>query len=143
MTGTNFYKKALKNEINSKFGTNGKIIQTMDDINFSDNLFYNGKYYFNIKDIFDKNKNNLNFNLENRKLLKQIDNKFLEENIGKNRNNSSNNKNYNFKNNNSLNEGTNDNKWIDLKKLGKNKNNKIQKPQSGINPSSLLSSLEK
>ena len=143
LTGTNFYKKALKNEINSKFGTNGKIIQTMDDINFSDNLFYNGKYYFNIKDIFDKNKNNLNFNLENRKLLKQIDNKFLEENIGKNRNNSSNNKNSNFKNNNSLNEGTNDNKWIDLKKLGKNKNNKIQKPQSGINPSSLLSSLEK
>ncbi len=143
LTGTNFYKKALKNEINSKFGTNGKIIQTMDDINFSDNLFYNGKYYFNIKDIFDKNKNNLNFNLENRKLLKQIDNKFLEENIGKNRNNSSNNKNSNFKNNNSLNEGTNDNKWIDLKKLGKNKNNKMQKPQSGINPSSLLSSLEK
>ena len=143
LTGTNFYKKALKNEINSKFGTNGKIIQTMDDINFSDNLFYNGKYYFNIKDIFDKNKNNLNFNLENKKLLKQIDNKFLEENIGKNRNNSSNNKNSNFKNNNSLNEGTNDNKWIDLKKLGKNKNNKIQKPQSGINPSSLLSSLEK
>jgi len=143
LTGTNFYKKSLKNEINSKYGTNGKIIQTMDDINFSDNLFYNGKYYFNIKDIFDKNKNNLNFNIENRKLLKQIDNKFLEENIGRNRNNSSNNKNANFKNNNSLNEGTNDNKWIDLKKLGKSKNNKMQKPQSGINPSSLLSSLEK
>ena len=143
LTGTNFYKKSLKNEINSKYGTNGKIIQTMDDINFSDNLFYNGKYYFNIKDIFDKNKNNLNFNIENRKLLKQIDNKFLEENIGRNRNNSSNNKNANFKNNNSLNEGTNDSKWIDLKKLGKSKNNKMQKPQSGINPSSLLSSLEK
>ena len=57
--------------MNPKLGSNKKLIQAMEDINFSDNLFYNGKYYFNIKDIFDKNKNNLNFNLENRKLLKQ------------------------------------------------------------------------
>ena len=144
LTGNNFYKKALKNDANSKYGSsNGKIIQTMDDINFSDNLFYNGKYYFNIKDIFDKNKNNLNFNIENRKLLKQIDNKLMEENIGRNRNNSSNNKNGQIKNNNSLNDGANDNKWVDLKKIGKNKTNKITKPQSGINPSTLVSSLEK
>lgn len=53
LTGNNFYKKPLKSDI-IKFGSNKKIIQTMDDINFSDNLFYNGKYYFNIKDILKK-----------------------------------------------------------------------------------------
>ena len=142
LTGNSFYKKSSK-DVNSKYGSsNGKIIQTMDDINFSDNLFYNGKYYFNIKDIFDKNKNSLNFNIENRKLLKQIDNKLLEDNLGRNRNNSSSNKNRLIKTNNSLNDGGND-KWVDLKKIGKNKNNKITKPQSGLNPSPLISSLEK
>jgi hypothetical protein len=142
LTGNSFYKKSSK-DVNSKYGSsNGKIIQTMDDINFSDNLFYNGKYYFNIKDIFDKNKNSLNFNIENRKLLKQIDNKLLEENLGRNRNNSSSNKNGLIKTNNSLNDGGND-KWVDLKKIGKNKSNKITKPQSGFNPSPLISSLEK
>ena len=141
LTGNNFYKRQLKNDSNSKFSSNVKIIQTMDDINFSDNLFYNGKYYFNIKDIFDKNKNNLNFNVENRKLLKQIDNKFMNENIGRNRNNSSNHK--NGKNNISSNEGINDGKWAEIKQYGKRKTNKITKPQSGLNPSTLISSLEK
>ena len=81
-------------------------------------------------------------NIENRKLLKQIDNKLLEENFGRNRNNSSSNKNGLIKTNNSLNDGGND-KWVDLKKIGKNKSNKITKPQSGFNPSPLISSLEK
>lgn len=143
LTGNNFYKKTLKNDI-IKFGSNKKIIQTMDDINFSDNLFYNGKYYFNIKDIFEKNRNSLNLNMENRRLLKQIDNKFLEENAGRNRSNSSSNKNIHFKSNNTSLGGA-DNKWVDLKKLGNKtaKYNKKQKPQSGVYPCPLLVSGEK
>ena len=141
LTGNNFYKKPKNEGNNIKFGPVGKIIQTMDDINFRDNLFYNGKYYFNIKDIFDKNKNNINFNIENKKLLKLLDNKFLEESVSRNRSNSSNNKNGILKNNNSLG-GGNDTKWIDLKKLGKG-SSKIQKPQSGISPSSFLDSGDK
>ena len=137
LTGSNFYKKSLKNEINTKFGLNHKIIQTMDDINFRDNLFYNGKYYFNIKDIFDKNNKNINFNAENKKLFKQLDNKFLDENVIRNRSNSSNNKNRNLKSNNNSLGKISENKWIDLKRLGKG-NNQIKKPQSGISPSSLL-----
>ena len=138
LTGNNFYKKSGKDM--NKFVPNSKIIQNMDDINFRDNLFYNGKYYFNIKDIFDKNKNSFNFNIENKKLLKQLDNKFLEENSNRNRSNSSNQKNGIIKSNYTL--GGNENKWFDLKKLGKCSNN-IQKPQSGISPSSLLDSGEK
>lgn len=144
LTGNNFYKKPLKSDI-IKFGSNKKIIQTMDDINFSDNLFYNGKYYFNIKDIFEKNRNSLNLNLENKRLLKQIDNKFLEENAGRNRSNSSSNKNIHFKSNNTSLAGAIDNKWVDLKKLGNKttKYNKKQKPQSGVYPCPLLVSGEK
>ena len=137
LTGNNFYKKPLKNEI--RFGSNSKIIQTMDDINFRDNLFYNGKYYFNIKDIFDKNKNSINFHLENKKLMKQLDDKIMEENLSRNRSNSSNPKNGNLKSNNMTVGGTNENKWIDLKKLGKGK---LNKPQSGVTPNSLLVSGE-
>jgi hypothetical protein len=69
----------------------------MDDINFRDNLFYNGKYYFNIKDIFDKNKNNININIENKRLLKILDNKILEDSSTRNRSNRSYNR--NLKNN--------------------------------------------
>ena len=137
LTGNNFHKKSLKNEINTKFGFNPKIIQTMDDINFRDNLFYNGKYYFNIKDIFDKNKSNANFNIENKKLLKLLDSKISEDNGARNRSNSSCNR--NLKNNISSQVGITDNKWVDLRKLTKSK---TQKPQSGIPPSSLLASQE-
>jgi CCR4-NOT transcription complex subunit 7/8 len=144
LTGNNFYKKPQKSDL-IKFGSNKKIIQTMDDINFSDNLFYNGKYYFNIKDIFEKNRNSLNLNIENKRLLKQIDNKFLEENAGRNRSNSSSNKNIHFKSNNTSLGGAIDNKWIDIKKLGNKtaKYNKKQKPQSGVYPCPLLVSGEK
>ena len=144
LTGNNFYKKPLKSDI-IKFGSNKKIIQTMDDINFSDNLFYNGKYYFNIKDIFEKNRNSLNLNIENKRLLKQIDNKFLDENAVRNRSNSSSNKNIHFKSNNTSVAGAADNKWVDLKKLGNKttKYNKKQKPQSGVYPCPLLVSGEK
>ena len=101
ITGNNFHRKSIKNENNnnSKYVNNGKIIQTMDDINLSDNLFYNGKYYFNIKDILDKNKNNINLNTENKKLLRKLDNK-LQEDSFRNLNNSP--RNTNTKNNNSL-----------------------------------------
>ena len=116
LTGNNFHKKSPKNEININFGSSKKLIQAMDDINFNDNLFYNGKYYFNIKDIFEKNKNS-NFNIENKILLKQIDNKFLEENASKNRIINSGNKNRQLKNDNSSLGGVNDNKWCELKKL--------------------------
>ena len=142
LTGNNFHKKQKNEGNNIKFCPAGKIIQNMDDINFRDNLFYNGKYYFNIKDIFEKNKNNINFNIENKKLLKQLDNKFLDEGPSRNRSNSSNNKNGILKSNNSLG-GGNDNKWVDLKKLAKGSSKLVQKPQSGISPSSLLDSGDK
>ena len=93
VSGTNFHRKSIKNDnniSNNKFNINGKLIQTMDDINLSDNLFYNGKYYFNIKDILDKN--NIILNSENKKLLKKLDNK-LQEELNKNINNSPNSKN--------------------------------------------------
>ena len=78
LTGTNFHKNLEKIE---KKGKNTKIYQTMDEINFNDNLFYNGKYYFNIKDLHDKNK--LNLGKENKTA---VDNKSQEENLGKNNN---------------------------------------------------------
>ena len=119
VTGNNFHnRKSVKSDNNSsnKYVNNGKFIQTMDDINLSDNLFYNGKYYFNIKDILEKNKNNLNLNTENKKLLRRLDNKFQEDS-NKNLNNSP----KNSKNNNSLLAD----KCMDLKKVGKsNKTNK-------------------
>ena len=128
ISGTNFHnRKSIKNENNSnnnKFGNNGKIIQTMDDINLSDNLFYNGKYYFNIKDILDKSKNNINLNTENKKFLRKLDNK-LQEDSNRNLNNSP--KNSMSKNNNSL----LGDKWMDLKKLGKT-NKRSQKPENEI-----------
>ena len=44
VTGTNFHnRKSIKSDNNTnKYVNNGKFIQTMDDINLSDNLFYNG-----------------------------------------------------------------------------------------------------
>ena len=136
LTSNNFNKKSPKNEMNPKLGSNKKLIQAMEDINFSDNLFYNGKYYFNIKDIFEKNKNS---NYERKKLLKQIDNKFLEENASRNRSNSSTYKNGQFKSNNTSFGGGNENRWSNLKRFssGNIKYNKAQKPQSEINPFSI------
>ena len=123
ISGTNFHRKSIKNDnniSNNKFNINGKLIQTMDDINLSDNLFYNGKYYFNIKDILDKN--NIILNSENKKLLKKLDNK-LQEELNKNINNSPNSKNQ--KNNNT----SVGDKWAEIKRVGRPVN-KNQKPES-------------
>ena len=123
VSGTNFHKKSIKNDnniSNNKFNINGKFMQTMDDINLSDNLFYNGKYYFNIKDILDKN--NIILNSENKKLLKKLDNK-LQEELNKNINNSPNSKNQ--KNNNT----SVGDKWAEIKRVGRPVN-KNQKPES-------------
>ena len=123
VSGTNFHKKSIKNDNNisyNKFNINGKLMQTMDDINLSDNLFYNGKYYFNIKDILDKN--NIILNSENKKLLKKLDNK-LQEELNKNINNSPNSKNQ--KNNNT----SVGDKWAEIKRVGRPVN-KNQKPES-------------
>ena len=123
VSGTNFHRKSIKNDnniSNNKFNINGKLIQTMDDINLSDNLFYNGKYYFNIKDILDKN--NIILNSENKKLLKKLDNK-LQEELNKNINNSPSSKNQ--KNNNT----SVGDKWAEIKRVGRPVN-KNQKPES-------------
>ena len=123
ISGTNFHRKTIKsdnNSSNNKFNSNGKFMQTMDDINLNDNLFYNGKYYFNIKDILDKN--NIILNSENKKLLKKLESK-LQEESNKNINNTPNKK--SLKNNNS---STGD-KWVDLKRAAKSIN-KNQKPES-------------
>ena len=123
ISGTNFHRKAIKcdnNSSNNKYNSNGKFIQTMDDINLNDNLFYNGKYYFNIKDILDKN--NIILNSENKKLLKKLENK-LQEETNKNINNTPNPK--SLKNNNS----SSGDKWVDLKRTAKSIN-KHQKPES-------------
>ena len=81
LTTNYFYKKSPTIEINPKLSLINKKAQNHDDINLSDNLFYNGKFYFNIKDILDKNKdkNNISKPFENKKLLKTIDNKALDE----------------------------------------------------------------
>ena len=131
ITGNNFHRKSIKNDSNNKASNNGKIIQTMDDINLSDNLFYNGKYYFNIKDILDKYKNNINLNIENKKLLKKLENK-LQEDSNRNKNNSP-------KESNTL----KGDKWVDLKRLGKSINNKMQKPDNDSMINSLVSSEKK
>ena len=123
VSGTNFHRKSIKNDnniSNNKFNNNGKLMQTIDDINLSDNLFYNGKYYFNIKDILDKN--NIILNSENKKLLKKLDNK-LQEELNKNINNSPNSKNQ--KNNNT----SVGDKWAEIKRVGRPVN-KNQKPES-------------
>ena len=123
ISGTNFHRKTLKNDnnnSNNKYNNSGKFMQTMDDINLNDNLFYNGKYYFNIKDILDKN--NIILNSENKKLLKKLENK-LQEESNKNINNTPNTK--SLKNNNS----SSGDKWADLKRTGKSIN-KHQKPES-------------
>ena len=99
----------------------------MDDINFSDNLFYNGKYYFNIKDILEKYKNNINLNTENKKILKKLDNK-LQEDSNRNRNNSPNGNNQ-----------IKGDKLSDAKKLGKSSNKMIKSDNDSMNHSILNS----
>ena len=85
LTSNYFYKKMPTIEINSKISSFTKKAQINEDINLSDNLFYNGNYYFNIKDILEKKKDKTNTNighyLDNKKLLKSIDNKALESKI--------------------------------------------------------------
>ena len=131
ITGNNFRRKSLKNDTNiannNKSSNNGKIIQTMDDINFSDNLFYNGKYYFNIKDILEKYKNNINLNTENKKILKKLDNK-LQEDSNRNRNNSPNGNNQ-----------IKGDKLSDAKKLGKSSNKMIKSDNDSMNHSMINS----
>ena len=132
VTGNNFNnRKSIKNENNSnnisKYTSNGKNIQTMDDINLSDNLFYNGKYYFNIKDILEKYKNNINLNTENKKILKKLDNK-LQEDSNRNRNNSPNGNNQ-----------IKGDKLSDAKKLGKSSNKMIKSDNDSMNHSMINS----
>ena len=85
LTSNYFYKKMPTIEINSKISSITKKAQINEDINLSDNLFYNGNYYFNIKDILekkkDKNNTNISHYLDNKKLLKSIDTKALESKI--------------------------------------------------------------
>ena len=82
LTSNYFYKKSPSIEINQQLIS--KKTEKLDEISLNDNLFYNGNYYFNIKDILDKKKDSHHF--ENKKLLKAFDNKALEEKLN-NKNN--------------------------------------------------------
>ena len=82
LTSNYFNKKSPSIEINQRLIA--KKTDKLDEMSLSDNLFYNGNYYFNIKDILDKKKNTHHF--ENKKLLKSIDNRTLEEKINKKNN---------------------------------------------------------
>ena len=80
MTTNLFYKKTPKTEMNQKLSAIVKKEQTSEDINLSDNLFYNGNYYFNIKDILEQKKEKKsNSNYENKKLLKVIDSNIADK----------------------------------------------------------------
>ena len=87
LTTNYFYKKTPTIEVNPKLSAITKKDQNSEDINLSDNLFYNGKYYFNIKDILgQKKEKKMNKNFENKKLLKTIDNKnIVDKNSFKNK----------------------------------------------------------
>ena len=82
LTSNYFNKKSPSIEINQRLIA--KKTDKLDEMSLSDNLFYNGNYYFNIKEILDKKKNIHHF--ENKKLLKSIDNRTLEEKINKKNN---------------------------------------------------------
>ena len=75
LTSNYFNKKTPTIEISSRFSS----VNTNEDFNMSQNLFHNGKYFANIKDIFGQKK------FENKKLLKNkniriVDNKENKEN---------------------------------------------------------------
>ena len=111
LTSNYFHKKTPNFDANSRLFSNSKKI--LDDINLSDNLFYNGKYYFNIKDILGKKKEkNIinNYQFENKKLLKAIDKKLLNEDKSK------------LTKNNSSFEGVIENKGFNLNKAAVNNN---------------------
>ena len=111
LTSNYFHKKTSNFDTNSRIFSNSKKI--LDDINLSDNLFYNGKYYFNIKDILGKKKEkNIinNYQFENKKLLKAIDKKLLNDDKIK------------LTKNNSSFEGVIENKCFNLNKAAVNNN---------------------
>ena len=111
LTSNYFHKKMANFDTNSRLFSNSKKI--LDDINLSDNLFYNGKYYFNIKDILGKKKEkNIinNYQFENKKLLKAIDKKLLNDDKNK------------LPKNNSSFEGVLENKCFNLNKVAVNNN---------------------
>ena len=111
LTSNYFHKKTSTFDANSRLFSNSKKI--FDDINLSDNLFYNGKYYFNIKDILGKKKEkNIinNYQFENKKLLKAIDKKLLNDDKIK------------LTKNNSSFEGVIENKCFNLNKAAVNNN---------------------
>ena len=79
LTSNYFNKKTPTIEISSRFSSVSKNNNTNEDFNMSQNLFHNGKYFANIKDIFGQKK------FENKKLLKNkniriVDNKENKEN---------------------------------------------------------------
>ena len=105
-----FYKKSSSIDYNPRLLSNSK--KTRDEIDLSDNLYYNGKYYYNIKDIFDKKKDKSiidNYQYENKRLLKVIENKALEDNLNKTNNKI-------IKTNSSF-DGNLNKKWLNLNKL--------------------------
>jgi hypothetical protein len=80
LTTNYFYKKTPKIEVNQKLSSISKKEQINEDVNLSDNLYYNGNYYFNIKDILDRKKEKKDKNTyENKKLLKTIDSNIIEK----------------------------------------------------------------
>ena len=118
----NLYKKSPSVDYNPRLLSNSKKVR--EEINLSDNLFYNGKYYFNIKDILSSRKdksNTSNYQFDNKRLLKEIE-KMGDENIKKTKTK--------ILKNNSFFEGNSDNNIFNLNKLGTNYKifNKTQRP---------------
>ena len=80
LTTNYFYKKTPKIEVAQKLSSISKKEKINEDVNLSDNLYYNGNYYFNIKDILDRKKEKKDKNTyENKKLLKTIDTNIIEK----------------------------------------------------------------
>ena len=86
LTSNYFNKKPATIEIASKLSSLSKNIASNDDINLSQSLFHNGKYFANIKDIFGQKK------FENKKLLKPKNINKEKENIPLNNDNNSSNR---------------------------------------------------
>ena len=86
LTSNYFNKKPATIEIASKLSSLSKNIASNDDINLSQSLFHNGKYFANIKDIFGQKK------FENKKLLKPKNIDKEKENIPLNNDNNSSNR---------------------------------------------------
>ena len=80
LTGSYFNKKPPMIEISSRLSSLSKNNVANDENNLSQNMFHNGKYYSNIKDIFGQKK------FENKKLLKPRNRYKDKENIALNNN---------------------------------------------------------